>query len=87
MDPGSGRAPGDGRHDGNVITVFQGRRFLLQVADVFVVEIEVNEGAQFALVGVEVLAQVGMQRDERIHGFADGRSRNVHGRLFADVLP
>ena len=44
-NPQSGCASGNGRHDGNVITFIQRGRFFLQVADVLVVDIEVDEGA------------------------------------------
>ena len=39
-------------------------RFLLEVADVFVVDVKIDEGAQFAVIGVEMLLQVGMLGDE-----------------------
>ena len=67
----SDRASGDGRHDGNVITFLQRGRFFVQVANIFVVYIEVDKGAKFALLGVKVLAQVGMLHHQRVHRFAD----------------
>lgn len=84
--PISGRAPGDRRHNGDVITVFKGSRLFLQVADVLVVDVEIDESPKLSVIGVEVFAQVGMLRHQGIHGFADGRSRDVDRSLFAYVL-
>src|SRR5882672_9470110 len=51
------RASGDRRHNRQAVAVVQRGRFLLQVADVFIVEVKINERAQLAFVGVEMLAQ------------------------------
>ena len=40
------------RDDGYDIAVFQGRRVLLQIADVVVVDVNVHEAPQFSFVGV-----------------------------------
>ena len=48
------------------------RRVLAQVADVFVVQVDVDEAAQLAFVVEELLAQVGELRGQRAQHFADG---------------
>ncbi len=53
-------ASGDRRHDGDIITILHRRSIFLQVTDVFVVEIDVDESAQFAIIGIEMAAQIGM---------------------------
>src|SRR5579864_6016637 len=44
----SDRASSNGRHNGNVITFLQRGGFFVQVANVFVIYIQVDEGAKFA---------------------------------------
>ena len=59
----SRRRSADPRTDGMMLTVspaFTGVCVLLQVADVLVVQVDVDEAAQLALVVVEVLLQVGV---------------------------
>jgi len=79
-------APGNRRHNGNVITVFQGRSFLLQIPNVLIIQIKVNERSQLAVLGIEMFAQLGMLGDQGVHRLADRRSRNVYRSLLADVL-
>src|ERR1700690_4542572 len=74
------------RHYRNVITVFHRGCVLLQVADVFVVEVHVDEGAELAVVVIKMTAQVGVLGDESAEGLADGRAADVNSRLFPGVL-
>ena len=46
---------------------------VLQIANVIVVEIEIHEGAQFAFVVVQVLAQVGIRGRQGTQRLANGR--------------
>ena len=63
----------DRRNDGKRIRVTNRRGlFAGQVTDVLVIEIHVDEGAQFALFRVEVLLQVGVLRRQLRQRFADG---------------
>ena len=79
-------AAGNRRHNGNGITVFKHRGFFLQVAHVFVIDIDVHEGAQFALAVIEMALQVGMPRDQASKGLAHGFSRDIDRGLFPRVL-
>src|SRR5208282_5179203 len=54
------RAAGDRRHDAHGVAFAQLRRILLQVANVFVVYVDVDEAAQTAVIGVEVLLELGI---------------------------
>ena len=53
---------------------FTGVASLLQVADVFVVQIHIDEAAQLAFVVENLLAQIGKLRGERAQHFAHGRA-------------
>src|SRR5438270_7412441 len=79
-------ASSNGRHYGNTIIILQRGRFLLQVADVFVVEVNVHKGAQLAVLGVEMAAQVGMPGNQAVEGLADIRGADVHRGLLVGVL-
>ena len=57
-------ASGDGWHDRNTITVFDRRGFFLQVANVFVIEVDIHKGTQFAFVRIKMPAQLRMLRHE-----------------------
>jgi len=79
-------ASGDGRHDGNTITVTHRSGFLLQVADVLVVHIYVDEGAEFTVIGIEMAAQVRVLGDEVGKGISHSSRLHVHSSLLAGVL-
>ena len=69
---GRGGTAGDGGDDGELVGGGGGGIFLgWKVADVVVVEVEVDEGAQLALGGVEVLLHGGVRGDERSQAFGD----------------
>src|SRR6266571_9387129 len=76
----------DRRHNGNSIAFSQGRVFLLQVADVFVVQVHVDEGPQFAVIGKKMAAQVGVLSGEFPERFADVAGGDIHRVLFFSVL-
>jgi hypothetical protein len=59
----------------------------LQVADVLVVDVEVDEGAELAVVGVEMAAEFGMLDQQGIHGFSYGYAVHFNRGLLAYVLP
>ena len=56
---------------------------LAQVADVLVVEIDVDEAAHLAFVVEDLLAQVGVMGGERVQHFADGGAGDGDGILAA----
>ena len=56
-------ASGDGGDDGNRITVVERGGFFVQVAHVFVVDVDVDEGAELAVIVIEMTLQVGMLAD------------------------
>src|SRR5262249_40814185 len=58
-----------------------------EVADVLVVQIDVDEAADLALVVEDLLAEVGELRRQRGEDFADGRAGRAHGVLFPRELP
>jgi hypothetical protein len=76
----------DGRHNGNTITVFHRGGFLLEIANVLIVQVDVDEGAQLPVVGIKMTAQVGMLGDEIGKGGANGTSLNLNRRLLASIL-
>jgi len=53
-----------------VITVFEHGGFLLEVAHVLVIDVDVYERAQLAVLSVKVALQVGMPRDQASERFA-----------------
>jgi hypothetical protein len=57
------------------------------MANVFVVEIDVNEVAQAVLVVVEMLAQFGVRRRQIFQCLARRRRFDLHLRLAACILP
>jgi hypothetical protein len=75
------------RHYRNVITVANGGRLLLQVANVFVIQVNIDERAQLAVFSVEMAPEIGMIGDEPAQGFSDGRTFHVNRRLLAGILP
>src|ERR1019366_8161182 len=79
-------AAGNRRHNGNGITVFQHGGFFFQVAHVFVVDVDVDERAQFAVLGIEMALQIGMLRNQARKGLAHGLSRDMDRGLFPRVL-
>jgi len=60
------------RHDAQHVAVFERRRVLLGVADIFIVDVDIYKMTQRALSVVEVLFQVGIFAGQRIERLADG---------------
>jgi len=59
----------------------------LQVADILVVEVDVNKGAELAVIGVEVAAKVRMLGNQPGKGLAYSAALNLHRTLLSGVLP
>ena len=67
-----GSAASNRRNDGELVRGGDGGVFLGgEVTDVVVVEVDVDEGAQLALGGVEVLLEGGVRSDECGQAFGD----------------
>src|SRR6267378_2525989 len=71
-------AAGDGRHQEDAITFFKRAGFAAEEADVFFVEIDVEELADLALIVADVAAEIGEARGELVEGFGDGGGATVH---------
>ena len=77
-------ASGDGGDDGERVAGLDGGGFFFgEVAHVFVVEIEVHKGTEFALGGKEVLLQIGMRLGECAESFRDGGRVDFNGIMIA----
>jgi hypothetical protein len=77
---------GDGGYYRNTITVLDRCGFLLQVANILVVEVHIYEGTQFSVISIEVATQVGMLGNQVGKGLADRSSLHFNRRLFPGVL-
>src|SRR6266852_288420 len=64
----------------NAVTFLEGAGFAAEEADVFFVEIDVEELADLALVVADVAAEIGEAGGELIEGFGDGGGATVHLR-------
>ena len=58
----------------------------LQVTNVFVVQVHIHEGAEFAVVSIEMAAKVGVLSHKPGEGIAHSSSFDFYGRLLASVL-
>jgi len=81
------RTAGDGGNQRDGIAIFGGGGILAQVADVLVVEIDVDEAAYLAFVVEDLLAQVGEVGGERVQHFTHGGAGNGDGILAPGELP
>jgi hypothetical protein len=79
-------ASGNRRHYRNSITVPDCGGFFLQVADVFVIQVDIHKRAQFAVFGVKMPPQVRVFRNQSGQGLGDGPSVNLDRRLLTGVL-
>lgn len=59
----------------------------MQVADIFVVQVNVNKGAEFAIVSIEVAAQVRVLGDQAGKRLTDCAALNLDRPLLTGVLP
>src|ERR1017187_1604850 len=80
-------AAGDGRHQRNGVGVLGCRRVLAEVANILVVEIDVDEAAHLAFVVEDLFAQVGELRRQRVQHFAHGSAGDGDRILLAGELP
>ena len=81
----AGGSPGNRRHDADDITRLELGRVALEIADVIVVDVDVHEVPQLAVVGIEMPLEVGELRGQGGQHFADGAAFGVDGVLLAGV--
>src|SRR5689334_9397785 len=81
------RATGDRGHDADGVAVFSRRVFLLQIANILVVEVNIHEAANAAILGIEVLAQVRIGSGKLFQGLANRSGIELHACLLARKLP
>ena len=79
------RAAGNGRDDADHVTVLERGALLLQVPDVIVVDVDVDEVAQLAIVAVQMSLQLAMLRRQRGQDVADGRTVRLDSILLSGV--
>ena len=77
---------GNRRHQGDGVAFRGGGGVLAEVAYVFVVEVDVDEAAQLAFVGEDLLAQFRMSGDQGVQHFAYGGSGCRHRIQLAGEL-
>jgi hypothetical protein len=71
------RTAGDGGDDGELVICGNGSRFFFRkIAEVFVVEVDVDEGAELAIVAEELLLQRGVLGGEVGKDLSDCRTGN-----------
>src|SRR5262249_3707388 len=80
------RAAGYRRDDADLVLLFDRGVFFLQVADVFVVDVDVDEAAQLAVGVEEMFPQIGKLRDQFVERFADLRRFDRDRRLALGIL-
>src|SRR5260370_19213864 len=71
-------AAGDGRNKEDAIAFFEGAGLAAKEADVFFVEIYVEELANLALIVADVARKIGEARSELVESFGDGSGATVH---------
>src|SRR5260370_34892022 len=71
-------AAGDGRNKGDAIAFFEGAGLAAKEADVFFVEIYVEEPANLALILAEVARKIGEARMGLVDGFGAGVGATVN---------
>src|ERR1700736_1523373 len=78
---------GDRRDNRQAVTILDRRVLLVaQVTDVFVVQVNVHEGAQLAFLRIQMLLQFRMSKGEFIQRLTYGRSLNRHRGLLGGEL-
>ena len=80
-------APGDRGHNRNIIILADRSRFFLQVTNVFVIQVNIYEGAQFAVIRVEVTAQVRMLDNKSVQRLTYRGRLYRYSILLICVLP
>jgi hypothetical protein len=82
---GAGTAS-DGGHDGEAVVFVHWGAFLAQIADIFVIQVNVHEGSQFALISIQVTSQIRVRRGQRGKRLAHVIGLHVNTRLLARIL-
>ena len=70
-----------------MVSVGDRRCFLLQIAHILIVEINIDERTELAFIGIKMSAQVGMLGNQSAQGFTDGRAADFNRRLLTGILP
>jgi hypothetical protein len=71
-------AAGDGRHEKDTISFFEGAGFTAEEADIFFIEVNIEELADLALIVADVAREGGEARSEFVESFCDGGGATVH---------
>src|SRR5581483_736150 len=81
-----GRSAGYGRHDADGVPVFSPGGLFVEEANVFIVQINVHKTANFAVVGIQMLAEFAEICGQAAQSFAHGIGRAIHAGLLACEL-
>src|ERR1700722_15444307 len=84
---GSNGAAGDGGDDADGVAVFGGSGLFGEATNVFVVDVDIDEAAKFAVLREEVLLQIAELRCESAECFADGAGADFGRVALAGVNP
>src|SRR6266404_1209832 len=74
---------GDGGDEEDAVAFLEGAGFAAEKADVFFVEVDVEELADLALIVADVAPEIGIARGELVEGFGDGGRATVYFRRAA----
>ena len=77
-------AAGDRRDDGDLVAI-RDRSVVAAGADILVVDIDPDEIAEFAVVGIEMLAQLVVRAGQVAQDLANGLARHIDRRLSAGI--
>src|ERR1019366_2799663 len=77
---------GDRRHDADRVSVLGSRIFLVQEANVLVIQIYIHEAADSSVVGIEMLAQLGEARRQAVKRLAHRGGATFDARLLSGEL-
>src|SRR5467141_2200299 len=69
---------GDGGDEEDAVAFLESAGFAAQEADVFFIEVDVEELADLALVVADMAAEIGEAGGELVEGFGDGRRATVY---------
>ncbi len=77
----------DRGHDTDNVVILKGSLVLLEIADVFVIQVDVNETADFPVFGKEVPAQVSVARRDPRKRLSYGLRLDFYRILLPRILP
>src|SRR6202035_4848230 len=77
----------DGGDEEDAVAFLEGAGFAAEEADVFFVEVDVEELADLALVVADVAPEIGEARSELVAGFGDGSRFSVYFRRAVGEAP